>query len=344
MKLSLFYLLAFFGLVSCGSKTTPVEASAGTGDVFYASGFKIYEFDSTYSLTIGNDRFDFTKGEKSPKYFISSTTQLQFIKALNELDNIVGVFDAGYFKDSLLNKKISEGKIINCKHSSNPDWESLIKFPDATVYGSSHFDMNKSMAKKLNIRLIQINEYEEVSPLAKAEWIKVFGLISGKVHLADSIFKTIEQKYLNVKAIVSDSVSAPKVMAGEYYDGIWTVPGARSYVATLIKDAGGDYIVKESTKPVLMMDKEAFFSYLRKAHFWRKVSPENWQIQKITKDEINSTFGVYPEKLKSIIYCDLSKVNYFESSLLNPDIELKDMINSIHSVDSLKFYKIIPVE
>ena len=55
-------------------------------------------------------------------------------------------------------------------------------------------------------------------------------------------------------------------------------------------------------------------------------------------------FHVHPEKLKSIIYCDVSKVNYFDAVLLHPEKELQDLVNAFKNNDSLNFYRLIKVE
>jgi len=344
VKIRLFYILFLLILVSCKDGGDAVEATSGQALVSYAKGFKVFEFDTAYALVIGNSRYTFPKKINHPTFIVSSVTQLQFLKALKIDSAVLGVFDANYFTDSAITDRLNKKQVLNFKQPGSPDWELLIKYSKCVVLGYRHFNIDEIMAKKLNLSIVPINEYEEDHPLGKSEWLKVFGVISGQYHLADSLFKIIENRYLTMKPVESDTMIRPKVIAGDYYDGVWTVPGTNSYIASLVRDAGGDYILKNEKKSIVMMNKETFSSLLTSAHYWRKLTPNKWDKTSLSKDEIQSLFHVHPERLKGIIYCDVSKVNYFDAVLLHPEKELQDFINAFQNKDTMNFYRLIKVE
>ncbi len=56
-------------------------------------------------------------------------------------------------------------------------------------------------SKERNIPVIYNGDWVESSALAKAEWIKFFGVLFNKEREADSIFNTIEKNYSEAKKI-----------------------------------------------------------------------------------------------------------------------------------------------
>ena len=339
-----FYFSCLLIFLSCKNDSGSIEATSGQALVSYARGFKIFEFDTNYIVAIGNNRFSFPKNRSHQTYVVSSITQLQFLRALDEELGVIGLFDAKFFSDSVLIEKLAKGQISNFKQANSPDWELLVKHSKSVVLGYRSFALDEKMIKNLNLAILPINEFDENHPLGKAEWIKVFGVISGKYSQADSIFKKIEERYLAVKPASNDSTPRYKVIAGEFYDGVWTVPGSNSYVASLINDAGGEYIIRDDETPVIMMNKETFSSKLKQAHFWRKVSTDSMAQRAIKVGDLKRKYQISPDRLRAIIFCDVSKVHYFDAVLLNPDKELQDFVNAFKGVDTMNYYRLIKVE
>ena len=50
-------------------------------------------------------------------------------------------------------------------------------------------------------------EWKEVNALARAEWIKLWGVLYDKYSLADSLFQATEKNYLDLKELVENQVS-----------------------------------------------------------------------------------------------------------------------------------------
>ena len=341
MKVFFYFILTIALWTSCASPTVE-QGVAAVSLTKYAVGFQLYDLHDSMEISIADKHFKFAKSGLKNKFVLSSSTQLTFLKELGEIDNVSGLLDANIFSDSLISAYLKTGKIINFKSASSPDWEALSKHQKNIVLGYKHFPLDENTAENLNLNIVPVNEYMEEHPLGKAEWIKVVGVLSGKYAEADSIFKEIEARYAAVKATAKKS--GVKVIAGEYYDGYWSVPGSSSYVALMVQDAGGEYLVKNISQSTLQMNKESFAELLKEAEYWRKLTPMDWLVKILSKQEVKTQFDVYPTHLKGIMYCDVNKTAYFEQALLHPDLELEDLIKEMNGEEGKNFYRLIKVD
>ena len=73
-------------------------------------------------------------------------------------------------------------------------------------------------------------------------------LFFNKEKEADSVFNEIEKEYLNANALVKDIAKRPTVMSGIVYGDAWFMPAGKNYAAHLLKDAGTDYLWKDTEK------------------------------------------------------------------------------------------------
>lgn len=76
--------------------------------------------------------------------------------------------------------------------------------------------------------IIECADYMETSPLGRAEWMKFYGLLTGKEQEADSLFKSIEKEYLSLKQIAKDVTNRPTVISELKYSSAWYVPGGKA--------------------------------------------------------------------------------------------------------------------
>src|SRR4030095_16208520 len=97
----------------------------------------------------------------------------------------------------------------------------------------------------LHVPVVINAEYLERHPLGRAEWIKFMALFFNKEKLADSVFRSIEQSYLETKAMADRVTSRPSVLSGVVYSEAWFLPGGKNYASTILNDAGCDYLWKD---------------------------------------------------------------------------------------------------
>ena len=105
--------------------------------------------------------------------------------------------------------------------------------------------------------------------LARAEWIKMIATFFDKEELADSLFSSIEHRYLELQERVKN-VSTPRtVLSGDNFQGTWYIPGGKSFNATLFHDASLDYRYKNNSESgSIGLDIESVLTQFGKVDYW----------------------------------------------------------------------------
>src|SRR5690606_26143268 len=89
-------------------------------------------------------------------------------------------------------------------------------------------------------------DWNEQTPLGKAEWIKFFGALFGLESKAEEIFSGIEEDYLATSALATTAQYRPTVLIGGMFETRWNVPRGESWGAIFIRDAQGQYLWEET--------------------------------------------------------------------------------------------------
>jgi len=347
--LSLFLLLVFY---SCNNEK-PIKPR-NNNETTYAKQFQLSYNKNSYSLSYLdplNEKYFLYKLSDSSKpiqrIICMSTTHIGFIKTLKTEDKLIGIGAAKYIFDSTLYKSFVKGKLFDAGYEQNISIEKITTSnPDILFnYGIPHLSIDFSeIFKSQKINHIYISEFLEHNPLARAEWIKVFGLVLNKKPLADSLFNTINEQYNLIKNLTSKSLNKPKIITGVPYHGVWYVPCADSYMATLIKDAGGIYVFedKPGTGSIPISIEEVIIR-AKNADIW--LNPD--QISTIQSLElIDNRLKIIKALQTKNIYSNLKRVaisggnDYYESGVVNPHIILRDMQQIFtNETDSLVYFK-----
>ena len=203
-----------------------------------------------------------------------SSAQIGYMLRLGFQDKIVAVGEGKYVADSALYARVQSGEVAEVGSGPTLSLENVVALkPDLVMSfatGGGHDDYERINA--LGLPLMLTSEWQEDSPLAKAEWIKLFGRLLGVEALADSIFEQSKNLYLQaVNGGASDAVdggSCPRVLVGMSYGGVWYAPGGNSYTARLIKDAGGCYLWVSDTSRELQFSLEEIMLVADSADVW----------------------------------------------------------------------------
>jgi iron complex transport system substrate-binding protein len=131
--------------------------------------------------------------------------------------------------------------------------------------------------KALDLEIVLNSEYMETHPLGKAEWIKFIAAFYDKANFADSIFNEIETEYLELLQLTSSIKDKPTVFTGMPWNGAWYVPGAKSFQAQLLKDAGANYLWGKGNeeRSSLTKAKEIVIDQAYDADFWNNLNSYN---------------------------------------------------------------------
>jgi iron complex transport system substrate-binding protein len=179
-----------------------------------------------------------------------STTHVAFIDLVNESEKIVGISGFELVSNPLVRAGFEKGIVRDVGYEQSLNYELLVELKPDVVFsygvGAESAGYLQKL-KDLKIPVVFIADYLEESPLGKSEWVKVFGAIFGKYYESDSLFSEIEGEYLKVKEIVAGIENKPNVFINLPWQEAWYFPGNQSYMASLIEDAGGNYIFSNLT-------------------------------------------------------------------------------------------------
>ena len=264
---------------------------------------------------------------------VYSSVHNSLLAETGAIESIAGVCDIQYIKHPQIKAMHEKGSIADCGSSMSPDIEKIIDLnADAVLLSPFENSGGYGRIESIGIPIIECADYMETSPLGRAEWMKFYGLLTGKEEEADSLFRKIEQEYLTLKQMTKDVPHRPTVITELKYSSAWYVPGGRSTMARMIDDAGADYIfsyTKESGS--VPMSFETVLDKGQKADFW--LIKYN-QKQDKTYSELKNDYSPYTNfdawKNKRIFGCNTSYVNFYEETPFHPEALLRDLIIIFH--------------
>ena len=320
----------------------------------YAKGFSVDYYNNYKKITVYNpwkdnsvywqyyivDDSTMLKPNKSSKFYVLSNTlnnilqlsgtQVSMFEQLGVLNNVKAIGQRKY----LYNKKIlSDHKIIELGSEQNLNTEKLITENINAVFTTGWDKVSDNFVKltNLGIPIIYSLDWQEQSPLARAEWIKFIACFYNKESMAESYFNSIEKRYNELKNKAQGLKHKPTVFNGNSISGTWYVAGSESYIAQLLKDANAKYIFNDNaSKGSVPLSFETVYTRAKDADFWIASGNSDFT----GSDERYKMFKAYSDKN---IYLNNNRVNltggndYWESGVIHPELQLQDFINIFHS-------------
>ena len=214
-----------------------------------------------------------------------SSSYIGFLDALGCDSVATAVSGLAYISDPEV-----RARAVDVGYDAALDYETILKLkPDLLLTYAVSAAEPPYLAKlrELGIRTAVIHEHLESHPLARAEYIKLFGLLTGRTALADSLFADIRDRYLS---LVSETDSPKKVLVNIPYADQWYIPGGDNYMTRLIRDAGGvvlGAVPGRFESSVISVEKA--FAYAQEADCW--LNP-GWCA---TKDQLRSVHPLFAD-------------------------------------------------
>lgn len=312
--------------------------------------YRLLIADNKKSIPTGN-KADFILNKPINNVGILSSTHIGFLNAIEKAHLIHSSTNPQRIYDSTLYKKYKTGNIVNIGDAMSTNVEQILALhPDIIFYtGYEHNKNTQRLLQKAGIAYIPIVEWKENTILGRTEWIKFFGELFSERTKSDSIFIQTEKRYNRLKKRTQNIANKPSVLYGNNFKGTWYMPGGRSYMAQILKDAGANYYFKnDTTNGSLHMSIESVIDLMQDADFWLSPSANNMkELGKADKHyNIFKAFQTgrvynYTERLNESGFND-----YWESGVMNPDIILSDIIHILHpnllNNYKLYYYKQLP--
>ncbi len=267
-----------------------------------------------------------------------STTHVAMLRALGADSLITGLSGSSLIYDSLVLRSISAGRIVDVGYEANLNRELIISLaPDLVMaYGVSGPSAGgTSRLAEAGVKVFYNADYLEEHPLARCEWIRLFGLLTGREEKADSIYNSVADAYRRLAERVAASVtSRPGVLLGAPWEDVWYVSPSNSYIGRLIADAGGDYIYSDMTGPnSIPFSVESVFRRAAAAEIW--INPGTAE----TLSEITAAdprMASLPLFSRGNIWNNRRRItstggnDYWESAVVRPDLLLGDLVSILH--------------
>lgn len=357
MKLLPILLLLF--LSACqGNINDSSVASRADDRIQYASGLSIVPYDSYTVVTVKDPWPNATKSYryvlakelssipdslrnlttvKVPvqKIIVTSTTHIPSLEMLGVEKSLIGFPNTDYISSEKIRSMIDAGQVRNLGSNQSMNVEAVIDLETDVLVGYGIDNSNPTLEKleRGGVKILLNGDWNEQTPLGKAEWIKFFGTLFDLDAKADSIFSSIEKEYLDAKKIASNANSKPTVMAGSIFENRWYMPQGNSWGAIIIEDAGGLYIWADSKGTgSLSLPTETVLEQAGDADIW--IGPEMGNLHEMEK--ANPHYKLFKAFKNGNVYNFTSRkgrtggVVYYELGPNRPDIVLKDVIKILH--------------
>lgn len=321
-------LLCFVGCV----KQSAEQGSVPAGNK-YATGFQITQTDTGTIVEVFQPYQRVCVKEPMRRLGTMSTVQVGFLYAIDAIDCLAAVCNPELIYTPV------KGDEIDLGDSMKPSAERVLQAGlDALLavnYGQ-YDNLEAARIEKLGVTTIYINEWQEGSPLARAEWIRVVGALTGKLHEADSVFHAVETKY---NGLIANSQEPIAIMSGNNFRGTWYVPSGKNYLAYLFKDAGAAYPFYDNERETsIPLTIEETLRYFHDADVWVGASG-NSLAELAQMDEKHTWFKAY-QNGRVYNWRKQTKAggpnNFWERGVVHPEEMLEDVIHILNNApDSL---------
>ena len=363
MKITRIAILIFFVLatcIQCKENTTSVnKITESENQIQYAKGFSIVNYDGYSIVTVKNP---WPKATKTYRYIlkekngivpdslkqnpiiavpiqtivVTSTTHIPSLEMLGEEKSLVAFPNLDYISSEKVRTLIEAKKIKEIGNNQSLNTEVLIDLqPDIIIgYGIDNNNPTLDNLQKSGLKVMLNGDWNEETPLGKAEWIKFFGALYGKQKEANEIFSKIATDYLATIEIAKKAATKPTVLAGDMFEDKWYLPKGTSWGSQLLKEANANYLWAE-TKGTgsLSLSFETVLERAQNADIW--ITSGQFGSLKAMADA-NTHYGQFKAFQQKNVYSFTRKkgkkggVLYYELAPNRPDIVLKDILKIMH--------------
>ena len=337
-RYSIFWVLSFNVLLLCfvGCAKQSTEQGGVPEGNRYATGFRICETDTGTVVEVFQPHQCLCVRTPMRRIGTMSTVQVGFLYAIDAIDAIDCL--AAVCNPELIYTPV-KGDEIDLGDSMKPSAERVLQagldILLAVNYGQ-YDNLEAARLEKLGVPIIYINEWQEGSPLARAEWIRVLGALTGRLHEADSVFAEVEEKYEELKNHQSQITNhqSPKIMSGNNFRGTWYVPSGKNYLAYLFKDAGAAYPFYEDMRETsIPLTIEDCLRYFHAADVW--VGAGGNSLAELAQMDVKHTWFRAYQTGRVYNWRKQRKEgganNFWERGVVHPEEMLEDVIHMLHN-------------
>ncbi|GAA4042470.1 ABC transporter substrate-binding protein [Flavobacterium chungnamense] len=356
---SFFSLLIVFSFVQCKKEAKSIEVIIPVNEVKYAKGFSIINYEGFSIVKVSNPWpeankiYTYILKEKNgivpdslknnltinvpiKNIVVTSTTHIPSLEMLGEENSLIGFPNLKYISSQKVRALIDAKKIKELGTNQSLNTEVLIDLQPEVIIGYGLDNSNPTLdnLEKNGLKVLLNGDWNEQTPLGKAEWIKFFGALYGKQELANKIFTKIEKDYLKTLEIAKKATSNPTILAGDMFEDKWYLPQGTSWGCQLLKEAKGNYLWAETTGTgSLSLSFETVLEKAKEAELWI-TSGQFSTLKEMT--DANPHYAQFSAFKNKNVYSFSGRkgktggILYYELAPNRPDIVLKDIVKILH--------------
>ena len=266
-----------------------------------------------------------------------STSFLPHLTAQGLLDKVVAVDTMLYTSNEALQARFAADAVVEVGGGgggTEVNVEQLIDLQPSLILTQrfSADDTTYPAIQEAGLPVVIDADFLDTSPLGLAEWGKYISLFFNTEKLAQEQFAGVQSRYEKLATLAKTADSLPTVFAGTPFDSTWFMPGGASYLGTLIRDAGGDYLwADDESTGSLFLDFETVLDTAVDADYWVNIF-QTTKADVLGLDERLSQFAAFEDGA----YTNNAVMNanggsdYYENGYANPDVLLADLVKIFH--------------
>ena len=357
--LLLFFVLSVLGCKKNNEKHPSEKTVVAENLIQYAKGFSIHHYQGFSIVKVtnpwpkANKEYTYILKEKDgivpdslhqfttiqvplQSIVVTSTTHIPSLEMLSVENSLLGFPNLNYISSEKVRSRIEQGKIKELGNNQSLNTEILIDLQPELIIGYGLDNNNPTLdnLQKSGLKVLLNGDWNEPTPLGKAEWIKLFGALYDKQKEAATIFSKIVNEYTKTVAIAKMATSTPTILAGDIFEGKWYLPSGTSWGSLLLKEAHSHYLWQETTGTgSLSLSFETVFEKAKEADFWITSGQFSTLKSMIDANPHYNQFRAFQNKKVYSFNGKKGKTGgilYYELGPNRPDIVLKDLVKILH--------------
>ncbi|MBL7812890.1 MAG: ABC transporter substrate-binding protein [Bacteroidetes bacterium] len=259
------------------------------------------------------------------------------LEGLDMQNTLLAVDNTDYITSPRTVQRIGRNEIVSVAAGGGLQREKLLQLKPDLVVGyyidpKGHEELQQ--LEKAGAPVLYCQNFLENDPLARAEWIKVFGWLGKQSQRAEALFNEVDEHYQSLRGWDSTDNYHPGVIINAPYHGVWDAPAGGSYMARLIADAGGNYLFAHTAGTGrIPLNLEKIVANGNKAEVWLNPGACADLECLLLMDKRLSAIEAFQNKK---VYNCTKTLNskggnaYWEYGVMRPDLVLADLCRILH--------------
>jgi iron complex transport system substrate-binding protein len=264
--------------------------------------------------------------------YSASTTHLPLLVDLHRLEVLTGVSQMKHLTGDEILKRAAGGQVREFAPLSTVDAELVVSHRPGVLMTAGAMSAALAVIRSAGVPVVANHEWLEPSALARAEWLKFMALFLNEERAAQQRYGAMKERYqtLSRRAMAVPEARRPTIMTGRGTRGDFVIAGGRSYVAALIRDAGGRYVwADNAAEGSATIDLEAQIRRAGNADIW--INGGGWpSLAAMVKDE--PRYGEFKAYRTGQVWVYERHVtatganDYWSRAVSHPDLVLSDLV------------------